>query len=206
MNTSERVQVLLILAGLTAIALLFVPFAYDYVPLRNAFFPNFLDPTWRDVWPCLLLPWLVTGGHLAMLAFGRLPRTATLAFLTAAVISLLPFIYLLVALEWPPDPNSALVLLGFAVPLASVAVFIGWDLRHSPETRALAAMQGVYVIQISFWLMSAAGDFDAGAWLGVLAVASYLIQLALFAKRAVRAAALLAGVIVPLAALYLAQS
>jgi hypothetical protein len=202
----ERIQLLLTLAGSSAIVLLFVPFAYDYVPLRNAFFSTWLDPTWRETWPCLLLPWLVSAGHLRRLRSGRLPRAAQMAFLSVAVLAVVPFGYFLVGLERPLDWSSVPMLLCFAVPLASVAAFITWGLDGNREPGGLLAMQGIYVVQLSFWLLIAVGDFAAGAWLGVLALASYLVQGSLFAKQGVWAVAFVAGVLVPPLGLYLAQS
>jgi hypothetical protein len=202
----ERSHFALSLAGLSAIALLFVPFAYDYVPIKNAFLPeSFLDPTWSELWPCLLLPWLVSAGHWVRLARGSLPRAIQLALLWTAAIAILPFIAFLVAIESPFDWTTVAAVLCFGGPLFVFAAFVGIGMSGQRDSRGLVALQGVYITQLGFWLLFATGNFEIGAWLGVAAYTSYLIQACLFARRAIWVGALIAGSLAPSLVFYWLQ-
>ncbi len=183
----KKVQIVLTVIGLSGIILSFVPFTYDAKPYDVIFGGRVALVEVQDFWllvaPCFFLPILVSMGYVLWLITGRLPRWTMLASYVFAALfmcsSLAGFIYI----DDSFDPINLAMIVLFALSFT----IVGWlsirGIRQHSTAGGLVAMQGVYAIQMTFWVMFALGDFQIGAWLAVISLPAYLAQIALALKR-----------------------
>lgn len=176
----RRVHVALTVAGTAGIVLLFTPFAFDYVPVRDAVLDEGFWPSIWSVLPCIVFPLPIGIGYTLWLAHGRLPRWYALSafvLITLVVALWLSFI----AVDFSSD--EAIYLAVMVLALCAVAGLSASAARRHPTLGSLVAMQGFYVFQISFFLLLALGDYQIGALLGLLASVAYLAQIAVVTDR-----------------------
>ncbi len=181
-TTLRRVHVALAALGAGGIILSFFSFAFDYVPIRDFYPGGFLAPSWWSVLPCMLLPVPIALGYGAWFMRGILPRWYSMSAYGVAGISAGLFLSGLI-LDYAFDGiagiiNPALFLAAFG----AVAGLIVLGIDHDPRA-GLIAMQAVYIVQMQFWLVLAAGDFQAGALLGIATSLAYLAQVTLVTER-----------------------
>ncbi len=182
----KKVQIALTVIGLSGIILSFVPFASGVAP-----YEVILDGPF--VAPCVFLPILVSMGYVLWLITGRLPRWTMLASYVFAALfmcsSLAGFIYIYIDDSFDPYVLAMIVLFALSFTI------VGWlsirGIKQHSTAGGLVAMQGVYAIQMTFWVMYAlevdvqyALDLlEIGAWLAVISLPAYLAQMALALKR-----------------------
>ncbi len=186
----KKVQIALTVIGLSGIILSFVPFAAGIAPYELIFVEQYVD-TWSLTFssflvaPCVFLPILVSMGYVLWLITGRLPRWTMLASYVLAALfmcsSLAGFIYIYIDESF--DPNVLAMIVLFALSFT----IVGWlsirGIKQHSTAGGLVAMQGVYAIQMTFWVMVALDYFEIGAWLAVISLLAYLAQIALALKR-----------------------
>jgi hypothetical protein len=185
MSRADLRETALTLAGLLAVAFIFLPFAEDYVPI-SFLLPRrpLLEPDWRGVLPCVLLPLPISVGLIVLQLRGRLPRWADLAGWILATLSALSF---WLAIE--PDLSLDSDQLGLAALVLSYASAVWLCFRGIDGTsgvRGIAMMQCVWAITMVFWLVAAAYwevDLAIGGWLALAALLAYLLQLGFAAQR-----------------------
>jgi hypothetical protein len=182
----KKVQIALTVIGLSGIILSFVPFTSGIAPYEVIFDEQFFDFDLRVlVAPCVFLPILVSMGYVLWLITGRLPRWTMLASYVLAALfmcsSLAGFIYIYIDNSF--DPNVLAMIVLFALSFS----IVGWlsirGIKQHSTAGGLVAMQGVYAIQMTFWVMVALDDFEIGAWLAVITLLAYLAQIAIALKR-----------------------
>jgi len=182
---ARRSDVLLTLIGLSGIALPFLPFASDYVPMFSVEWRWPSYPNITLVLPCMVLPPLISLGYIVRLVTGRFPFWANAAGYALAAAVAAGFLAGQIKALDLPDPRGILVVGLFFVAFA-VSV---WLSRSAAEKRseipALILLQSVYVILMVFGLAIASfwGDLQIGAWLGVATLLAYLLQIALAVKQ-----------------------
>ena len=180
----KKVQIALTVIGLSGIILSFVPFTSGIAPYEAILDELFVD-LWLLVAPCVFLPILVSLGYVLWLITGQLPRWTMLASYVFAALfmcsSLAGFIYIYINDSF--DPNVLAMIVLFALSFT----IVGWlsirGIKQHSTAGGLVAMQGVYVIQMTYWVMVALDDFEIGAWLAVISLLAYLAQIALALKR-----------------------
>ena len=180
----KKVQIALTVIGLSGIILSFVPFTSGVVPYEGIL-ESPIDDFWLLVAPCVFLPIPVSMGYVLWLITGRLPRWTMLASYVFAALfmcsSLAGFIYIYIENSF--DPNVLAMIVLFALSFT----IVGWlsirGIKQHSTAGGLVAMQGVYAIQMTFWVMFALDDFEIGAWLAVISLLAYLAQIALALKR-----------------------
>jgi hypothetical protein len=180
----KKVQIALTVIGLSGIILSIVPFTSGIAPYEFIFVELYVD-TWFLVAPCVFLPILVSMGYVLWLITGRLPRWTMLASYVLAALfmcsSLAGLIYIYIDNSF--DPNVLAMIVLFALSFT----IVGWlsirGIKQHSTAGGLVAMQGVYAIQMTFWVMVALDDFQIGAWLAVISLLAYLAQIALALKR-----------------------
>ena len=180
----KKVQIALTVIGLSGIILSFVPFTSGVAPYEVILDLQFVD-LWLLVAPCVFLPILVSMGYVLWLITGRLPRWTMLASSVLAALfmcsSLTGFIYIYIDNSF--DPNVLAMIVLFALSFT----IVGWlsirGIKQHSTAGGLVGMQGVYAIQMTFWVMVALDDFEIGAWLAVISLLAYLAQIALALKR-----------------------
>ncbi len=178
----KKVQIALTVIGLSGIILSFVPFTSGIAPYEVILDEPFVD-LWFLVAPCVFLPILVSMGYVLWLITGRLHRWTMLASYVFAALfmcsSLAGFIYI--------DDSFDPYVLAMIVLFALSFTIVGWlsirGIKQHSTAGGLVAMQGVYAIQMTFWVMVALDDFEIGAWLAVISLLAYLVQIALALKR-----------------------
>ena len=180
----KKVQIALTVIGLSGIILSFVPFTSGVVPYEGIL-ESPIDDFWLLVAPCVFLPIPVSMGYVLWLITGRLPRWTMLASYVFAALfmcsSLAGFIYIYIDDSFDP------YVLAMNVLFALSFTIVGWlsirGIKQHSTAGGLVAMQGVYAIQMTFWVMFALDDFEIGAWLAVISLLAYLAQIALALKR-----------------------
>jgi hypothetical protein len=180
--TSRRIHVALSVAGTSGLVMSFFPFAFDYVPIRDVFPGGFLQPSWWSVLPCMLLPVPVAIGYGLWLTRRLLPPWYATGAYILAILAVGPFLTSLVS-DWVFDGVEIIVTASFIVAFCAAAGLVVWGVDRGQRLASLVAMQAVYIGQIQFWLVLAASEFQAGAWLGAAAALVYLAQIILIAKR-----------------------
>jgi hypothetical protein len=182
----KKVQIALTVIGLSGIILSFVPFTSGIAPYEVILDEPFVDlGLWFLVAPCVFLPILVSMGYVLWLITGRLPRWTMLASYVLAALfmcsSLAGLIYIYIDNSF--DPNVLAMIVLFALSFT----IVGWlsirGIKQHSTAGGVVAMQGVYAIQMTFWVMVALDDFEIGAWLAVISLLAYLAQIALALKR-----------------------
>ena len=182
----KKAQIALTVIGLSGIILSFVPFTSGIAPYEVILDEPFVDlGLWFLVAPCVFLPILVSMGYVLWLITGRLPRWTMLASYVLAALfmcsSLTGFIYIYIDNSF--DPNVLAMIVLFALSFT----IVGWlsirGIKQHSTAGGLVAMQGVYAIQMTFWVIIALDDFEIGAWLAVISLLAYLAQIALALKR-----------------------
>ena len=177
----KAVDAALTILGVSGIILNVFPFAFDYVPLRDVFPGGWLAPSWWTIVPCMFLPLPIAIGHGVWLTRGPLPRWySTTAYGVAGLSAGLFLAALLLDYAYDSIAYPVLFLAAFC---AVAGLIVG---RADRDSRAsLVAMQGVYIVQMQFWLVFAAGSFQVGAWLGAATSLAYLAQILRIARRRV---------------------
>jgi hypothetical protein len=179
----KKVQIALTVIGLSGIILSFVPFTFGVAPYE-VILEEPIGDLWLLVAPCVFLPILVSMGYVLWLITGRLPRWTMLASYVFAALfmcsSLAGLIYLI---NDSFDPTVLAMIVLFALSFT----IVGWlsirGIKQHSTAGGLVAMQGVYAIQMTFWVMFALDDFEIGAWLAVISLLAYLAQIAWALKR-----------------------
>ncbi len=152
----KKIQIALTVIGLSGIILSFVPFASGIAPYEVILDELFVDlGFWFLVAPCVFLPILVSMGYVLWLITGRLPRWTMLASYVLAALfmcsSLAGFIYIYIDNSF--DPNVLAMIVLFALSFT----IVGWlsirGIKQHSTAGGLVAMQGVYAIQMTFWVM-----------------------------------------------------
>jgi len=178
----RKLHVALTALGVGGIVLSFFPFAFDYVPIRDVFPGGFLAPSWWTVLPCMLLPLPIAIGYGVWLTRGLLPRWySTSAYAVAGLSAGLFLAALLLDYAFDGVEGIAYPAL-FLIAFCAVAGLIVWGTEREPRA-GLIAMQAVYVVQMQFWLVFAAGEFQTGAWLGTATSLAYLAHIMLIVER-----------------------
>lgn len=194
----DRVQAAVTVLGLSAVALIFLPFIDGEVPVEH--FLDGLDDLvmLALLGPCVVLPFAISAGYLRWLLTGGLSRWESAVGYALAMIVVVLFSFLALQALW----ESALHLRDLPFP-ASLALGLGagtWfviqNLRHEtpPTLTALVTMQLAYLPFALGWLTAIgpfgapiAGDYwadvDIGGWLAVLAVLVYTAQAVLLVRR-----------------------
>jgi len=191
-------QKALTLAGLTGIVVLFVPFAYATVPVRDvllggSFFDR-LSPFWLLALPVIILP-VPISVSLALSLAGRLPAWADAAGYVLAGASAC---CVLLAYAIEPDADAPLALGLYGLAYAGGAWFSVKAARDASAPAGAVAMQAAYVVPTSVWLAAFLFDnADVGAYLALLTATVYATQMALAIKRRI----FLLAVLVPLTVL-----
>ena len=178
-----RLHIAFTIAGACAIALIFVPFTANVVPLNDLL----LD--W-DIWgnvlpmaaPCIVLPLPVCAGYTAWLVRGALPRWATVVGFTMSSSLAAGILIDIGWSEWNDLEEVSFVLLILIAFAAGGWISVRGVAKDSP-TRGLIAMQCVYTVPMVYFLAASVGDYQAGAWLGLVAVSAYLAQIGLLLSR-----------------------
>ena len=179
--TPWRLHAALTVLGASGIALNFVSFAADYVPIRDAYPGEFLAPSWWSVLPCMLLPLPIAIGYGFWLTRGQLASWFTRSAYIIAVLSAGPFLGGTV-LDFLFDGLEIVPAL-FVAAFCAAAGLVIWGNGRDNSLSGLIVLQAVYLVQMEFWLILGAGQFQVGAWLGAAAALAYLLQILLVINR-----------------------
>lgn len=191
----QRLDVLLTVAGAAGIALVFLPFTWDTVPLTDVILDDssFRDwQFWLMVLPCVLLPFVITAGQAARVA-GRGARWVSAAGFGIALCMAL--LYLAGAAQDLGEYEWAIIAGLSAAAFGAGAWLCARINMPLPAPRGLAALQVAYLVPMSFWLGFAHDDFQVGAWLGALTSIAYLAQIGLVSTRPLRVLAVAAPLV-----------
>jgi len=179
---AKKVQIALTVIGLSGIILSIVPFTFGIAPYELIFVELDAD-TWFLVAPCVFLPILVSMGYVLWLITGRLHRWTMLASYVFAALLMCSSLAGFINSDDSFDPYVLAMIVLFALSFT----IVGWlsirGIKQHSTAGGLVAMQGVYAIQMTFWVMVALDDFEIGAWLAVISLLAYLAQIALALKR-----------------------
>jgi hypothetical protein len=166
--------------GLAAIAIPFLPFTLDELPVGNIWDWSGIFAFGPLVIFCVLLPVPIGLGYLLWLKTGFLPRWwALTSYLLAAASASLCVAFWVLVME------SAVLSLLFSGAFACAAWLLTRGIKGESAPRALLTSQTVYTVPLTFWLVVALDDFQIGAWLGVVVLLTYLGQI-LLALRSLR--------------------
>lgn len=181
----KRIQLASLLIGIAGIALPFVPFEGYTTPFTDVLLRmHITDPVWLLAAPCILLPFPITAGYVLLSANERLPRwTVITGFAFAALFVLTTFAGLTVEGEF--SLGALLLIFMFLLAFAGGAWLSSRKIRQDQAVGGLVAMQCVYVVPMTYWVIFAYSwnGFQNGVWLGAIASLAYLTQIALAAKR-----------------------
>ena len=178
-----RFHVLLTTVGMAGIALNFLPYVFDVVPVSDLL----MDWTsWRNVLsmalPCMVLPIPVSVGYTIWLVKRRVPQWTVFAGYALSLLFALGII-LDIATSTPYDVTGLLLGCVFLAAFAGTAWLAARGVKDIANIRALVAMQCIYAGPMALYLTEFAGDYQVGAWLGLLTLAAYLAQIGLLIKR-----------------------
>lgn len=191
-------QKALTVAGLAGVVVLFVPFAYATVPIRDVLpggsFFDPLSPFWLLALPLIILPVPISLSLVLSLA-GRLPAWANAAGYLLACASACS---VLLACVIAPDADAPLALGLYGMAYAGSAWFIIKAARASSPAPGVVAMQAAYVVSTAVWVADFLSEnADIGAYLALLTVIVYATQMALAVRRRI----IFLAVLVPLTVL-----
>ena len=191
--TTRRMDVALTVIGLSGVVLVFMPFALDYVPIRDIDWDWWATPHVALVLPCIVLPPVISLCYIQRHVSGRLPDWAVSGGYFLAAISAGAFLTALFRDFDRSDGSLILVVGPFLIAFAGVAWLSIKGTNISLAVGGLVAMQCVYATLIVFALaMAITWDrFQIGAWLGAVALLAYLAQITLVLRRPVFIAAIL---------------
>lgn len=181
--TARQLHAALTILGMSGIALSFFPFAFSYLPIRDVFPPGFLEPSWWTVLPCMLLPLPIAIGFTVWLTRGLLPRWWSTSAYIIAGLSVGPFLAGLISDFAFDDIGNIAYPALFLAAFCAAAGLVIWGKNRGQRLESLIAMQSVYIVQMQYWLVLAAGEFQTGAWLGAATSLAYLGQIMLVANR-----------------------
>jgi hypothetical protein len=171
--------------GAAGIVALFLPFAYDYSPVRAMFF----DDWFAEVWPLgapffLSIP--VTLASARLILFGPLSRVERLAAYASSVAAAAVTIWLV--MTWVSSDSSLLVTdwIAVAVPLTTLAAGGAMlvHLRRNPRwevANPILAMQLAYLANALMCFIMFSGNLQVGAFAAVATTVAYVLQVVLIA-------------------------
>jgi hypothetical protein len=180
-TTQRPIHTALTVLGAGGVVLSFVPFAFDYLPIRDAFSGGFLDPSWWSVLPCMALPLLAVIGYGIWLKRGLLPRRYATSSYVIVGLSIGSFLVGLVS-DFMFTGAEIILYPVFGAAFLGAVGLVMRGIDDDPRA-SLIAIQAVYIVQMQFWLALATGEFQAGAWLGAMTSLVYLAQITLVVKR-----------------------
>jgi hypothetical protein len=182
---TRQIDIGLTVIGLCGLALVFTPFALDYVPILD------IDWTWQAtphvtlVLPCIVLPPAITLGYVVWHVSGRLPGWATAGGFILAAVSASAFLAAFFRDLEISDPSRILFIGPFLIAFTSAAWLCTVGVNKGSAVRGLIAMQCIYATLIVFaFAMAIFWDrVQIGGWLGAVASFAYLAQVALALRR-----------------------
>ncbi len=165
----------LTVVGMTGIAGLFLPFAFDYSPVCAAFDKDL----WRVALPFFLSPFVFAGSVRWIMSgfFSRLERgIAYLVSTGTAAVTLSGYF------DSKP-PSSIQDWLSWSIPLATLGLGIYCMIRNSRalfrEFKPVMAMQVAYLANGLLCLIDLFGHWQVGAYLTLIATIMFLVQIIL---------------------------
>lgn len=195
----KRVQIALTVIGLSGIILSFVPFTGSITPLTDVLLDwDIADSIWLLAAPCIILPFPISIGYAFWLTTGRFPRWASMAsYVSSALLAVSSLAGLVIDWDWALQG----VLLFGAVLVGGVWLSIQGIQRES-MVHGLVLMQTVFIVPMTYWLVLAfmydgIKNLESGPWFGAVTLLTYLVQIALVAKRLTW----ILAVVVPMASL-----
>lgn len=179
----RRLHGVLTVLGLCGIALSFVPFTANVVPVTDVL------PDWR-IWeplvvmalPCIILPVPVTVGYAIWLAKRHVPGWVTISVYSLSLTFAVAVIAS-IAFETSFSFDEIALALVFLAAFVGAAWIVVRNISDHGNIRGLVAMQCVYAVTMAYFLSAFAGDYQLGAWLGLLTLLAYLAQVVLVVKR-----------------------
>ncbi len=183
-DSSRKLQTVLVLAGAAGLVLPFVPFTYGVVPLTDVLLEFDLDEAiWLMALPTILLPLPILAGYATRLLGSREPIWLDKAGYVLALAAM--FVFLIGAAT-----ESDYDLVWSGIILLSIVAFGGglWSSRkpggEAGRGDGLLAMQAAYLPPTAFWIVFAfLDDMQLGAWLAIVAVIAYGMQIISNARR-----------------------
>ena len=178
----RRLHGVLTLLGLCGIVLSFVPFALNTVPVTDVL----VD--W-EIWdwlaiaalPCIVLPVPVAVGYAIWLAKESVPGwMAIVAYSLSVVFAVAVLTSIATEVSFEADEIAGLLI--FVAAFAGAAWVVVGKSGHLGNVRGLVAMQCVYAVMMAYFLSVFAGDYQLGAWLGLVTLLAYLAQVVLVVK------------------------
>lgn len=186
-NTSgradRRLQRALTLVGISGIVLSFVPFTSNVIPFTDVLLHwQYWDSLLIMAAPCIILPVPICLGYALYLVAGRLPRWAVSAGYSLSAIFAIA-ILIDIGITIRPVPEDVLLGLLFVTAFCGAAWLSIKGVRNDSFAGGLIAMQCVYAIPMTYYLVFFAGDYQIGGWLGLITLVAYLVQIRLAVKR-----------------------
>lgn len=186
-DSRHYLTIALTLAGAAGLVVPFVPFTYGVVPFTDVLLDVALDDSlWQMAAPTIVLPLPILAGNVL-----RAVKRDSGAWLDKAsyVLALAAmFVFLIGASEnMEIEGNGGL---WSAIVLLSTAAFGGglWSSRHPGDASGrgdgLQALRTAYLVPTAFWIAFAfSEDRQPGAWLALIAVLAYALQVLAMAPR-----------------------
>lgn len=182
----KSLQAALTVLGLAGIAMSFVPFVLGVVPFTEVLLEP-VDGLWIRTAPCILLPVLITPAYAAWLVKDRIPaRVSTAALLLAGLFATGVLVRAAIYPE-SGDPMDIYYASALFLAFAGAAWLSLRGIRHDMQIRGLVAMQCVFIVSITFFVIAAfvEGIQQIGAWLALVTILVYFAQISLAVKRQV---------------------
>ncbi|MDX1488231.1 MAG: hypothetical protein R3268_08530, partial [Acidiferrobacterales bacterium] len=136
--------------------------------------------------PFVLLPFAISAGYLRWLLTGRLSRGEGRIGYALALLAAGPLV-LVELVDWWDSGNHGQIVVYSFIAFGAGAAFVIQNLRTATPSvlNALTAMQVVYLPIAPFWILLAwsGGRAQAGAYLAIVTVLAYGVQIVMAAKR-----------------------
>lgn len=189
----RKVHVFLAIAGLTGIAVLFLPFTFDISPLMAL--QNRL--TWKVAAPAFLAV-LISFAAMRWIISGSLSRAeAGIAYIVsiASAFATLSCLYQIIRESWSPSEFEVTLVLLIVIPFfvllsGSWLVISKLKRKISRDYNPIIALQVAYLADCLMCLIMYCPFFDdfmtgwqIGAWLSIATVVIYLLQIYLFSTQ-----------------------
>jgi len=193
-NISHRkLHVFLSIAGLTGIAVLFLPFTFDISPLTALQEQSY----WKIAAPAFLavfisfaaVRWIISG------SFSKAEVVIAYIVSTASAFETLSFLYQIIRETWPPSEFEVTLIFVIVIPLL-VLLSGSWlvisKLKHkiSRDYCPIIALQVAYLADCLMCLILFCPFFDdfftgwqIGAWFSIATAVIYLVQIYLYSTQ-----------------------
>jgi hypothetical protein len=179
----KPLQIALTIIGMSGIVLSFVPFSSGVIPFTDVLLEwQMWDSLAVMAAPCIVLPAPISIAYATWLVTGRPPRWSVMAGCSLAAL----FAFgILANIAFTSSYDAADISLGllFLIAFCGAAWLGTRGIEDNSQVRGLVAMQCVYAVPMTYFLVFLAGDYQIGAWLGLVTLFAYLGQISLALKR-----------------------